>query len=191
MPESADVVVVGAGIAGAALTYHLAVRRGVSRVILVDEREPLTLTSDKGTQAYRNWWPGPDDTMLRLVSRSIDLLEDSAAECGNTFRMSRRGYVFATADQAQAARLLETARSVSEHGMGSVRVHPGPDAYRPAQAEGYADQPVGADLLTGEEVHRIYRYLAPETVAALHIRRAGWVNAVALGSWFLKEAIAA
>jgi glycine/D-amino acid oxidase-like deaminating enzyme len=191
MRSTADVVICGAGIAGAAAAYHLAVRHRIARVVIVDERDPLTLTSDKGTQAYRNWWPGPDDTMLRLVSRSIDLLEDSAAECGNTFRMSRRGYVFATADQAQAARLLETAKRVSEHGMGAVRVHPGPDPYRPAQAEGYADQPVGADLLTGEEVHRIYPYLAPDTVAALHIRRAGWVNAVALGAWFLKEAIAA
>jgi glycine/D-amino acid oxidase-like deaminating enzyme len=191
MRSSADVVICGAGIAGAAAAYHLAVRHRIPRVVIVDERDPLTLTSDKGTQAYRNWWPGPDDTMLTLVSRSIDLLEDSAAESGNTFRMSRRGYVFATADEAQASRLLATAKEVSRHGMGSVRVHPGPDPYRPAQAEGYADQPMGADLLTGDEVHRVYPYLAPDAVAALHIRRAGWVNAVALGSWFLKEAIAA
>ncbi len=191
MRSTADVVICGAGIAGAAAAYHLAVRHGISRLVIIDERDPLTLTSDKGTQAYRNWWPGPDDTMLRLVSRSIDLLEDTAAECGNTFRMSRRGYVFATAKQAQADRLLATANQVSERGMGSVRVHPGPDAYRPSQPEGFADQPVGADLLTGDEVHRIYPYLAPDTIAALHIRRAGWLNAVALGSWFLKEAIAA
>ena len=55
----AEVVICGAGIAGVAAAYHLAVRRGVKQVLLVDEREPLTLTSDKGTQAYRNWWPGP------------------------------------------------------------------------------------------------------------------------------------
>jgi glycine/D-amino acid oxidase-like deaminating enzyme len=191
MRSNADVVICGAGIAGAAAAYHLAVRHRIPRVVVVDERDPLTLTSDKGTQAYRNWWPGPDDTMLRLVSRSIDLLEDSAAECGNTFRMSRRGYVFATANEAQAARLLATANQVSELGMGSLRVHPGTDPYRPALAEGYADQPVGADLLRGDEVHRVYPYLAPDTVAALHIRRAGWVSAVALGSWFLTQAIAA
>jgi glycine/D-amino acid oxidase-like deaminating enzyme len=191
MRSTADVVICGAGIAGAAAAYHLAVPHRVPRVVIVDERDPMTLTSDKGTQGYRNWWPGPDDTMLRLVSRSIDLLEDSAAECGNTFRLSRRGYVFATADEAQAARLLATANQVSAHGMGSVRIHPGAEPYRPANAEGYADQPVGADLLRGSEVHRAYPYLAPEAIAALHIRRAGWVNAVALGSWFLSQAMAA
>ena len=59
--SSADVVICGAGMAGAAAAYHLAVRHGVRDMALVDEREPLTLTSDKGTQAYRNWWPGPGD----------------------------------------------------------------------------------------------------------------------------------
>src|SRR5713226_7202378 len=110
--STADVVVCGAGIAGVAAAYHLAVRHRVRRVVLVDEREPLTLTSDKGTQAYRNWWPGPDDTMLRLVSRSIDLIEESATESNNAFRMSRHGYLFATADEAQAARLRATASQV-------------------------------------------------------------------------------
>ena len=85
MKTIADVVVCGAGIAGAAAAYHLATRQSVGRVVIVDEREPLTLTSDKGTQGYRNWWPGPDDAMLRLVSRSIDLMEESAAECDNCF----------------------------------------------------------------------------------------------------------
>src|SRR5258705_13595015 len=99
MKTKADIVICGAGIAGAAAAFHLAVRRKAGRVIIVDEREPLTLTSDKGTQGYRNWWPGPDDTMLRLVSRSIDLLEETAVEGGNFFRMSRRGYLFATADE--------------------------------------------------------------------------------------------
>src|SRR5437762_13293243 len=112
MPDVADVVICGAGIAGTALAYHLASRRAVRTVVIVDEREPLTLTSDKGTQAYRNWWPGPDDTMFRLVSRSIDLLEESAAESGNSFRMSRHGYAFATASEAQATRLAAAASQV-------------------------------------------------------------------------------
>ena len=129
--------------------------------------------------------------MLRLVSRSIDLLEESAAESGNTIRLSRRGYLFATANDAQAARLEATANRVSALGMGPVRTHPGPVAYSPAPSEGYRDQPIGADLLRGDEVHRVFPYLARDTVAALHVRRAGWLNAVALGSWLLGRAVAA
>ena len=191
MRSTADVVICGAGIAGTAAAYHLAVRQKIRRVVLIDERDPMTLTSDKGTQAYRNWWPGPDDTMLRLVSRSIDLIEESAAESGNTFRLSRRGYLFATASEAQATRLETTANSVSAMGMGPVRVHPGARSYYPAPAEGYSDQPIGADLLRGDEVHRAFPYLAADTVAALHIRRAGWLNSVGFGSWMLGRAVAA
>lgn len=189
MARSANVVICGAGIAGIAAAYHLAVRQGVRGVVLVDEREPLTLTSDKGTQGYRNWWPGPDSTMLQLVSRSIDLLEESAAECGNAFRMSRRGYLFATGDREQAGVMETTARGVSAFGMGPLRVHREHGSYEPAMPEGFADRPTGADLLMGDEARRAFPFLTEETVAALHIRRAGWLNGVALGARLLQQAI--
>src|SRR4051812_23655926 len=117
------VVVAGAGMAGIASAFHLAVRRGVRDVVLIDAREPMTLTSDKGTQGYRNWWPGPDDTMLRFVSRSIDLLEELANESNNVFRLSRRGYLFATARESGVDELRSAARTVSGFGMGELREH--------------------------------------------------------------------
>ncbi len=185
------IVVGGAGIAGIATAYHLAVRHGVRGVILVDDREPMTLTSDKGTQGYRNWWPGPDDTMLRFVSRSIDLLEEIASESNNAFRLNRRGYLFATAEDGGVERLRATARTVSAFGMGDLREHQVPGSYRPAAADGYGDQPTGADLLLGAEALRAFPYLSEQTKAALHIRRAGWMNAIALGDWMLRRALSA
>ena len=190
MRSTAEVVICGCGIAGAAAAYHIAVRRGIRNVAIIDEREPLTLTSDKGTQAYRNWWPGPDDTMLQLVSRSIDLLEESSAESGHAFRMNRRGYLFATANPDKVTQLEETARRVSSFGMGDVRRHSSVSTYRPAPAEGFADQPTGADLLIGDSARQVFPYLAVDTVGALHVRRAGWLSAVALGSWLLSQAVA-
>src|SRR6266849_4494826 len=86
---TAEVVICGAGIAGVAAAYHLAVRRGVRDVVLVDERPPLTLTSDKSAECYRNWWPGPGDDMVAVMNRSIDLLEELARESGNVFRLNR------------------------------------------------------------------------------------------------------
>lgn len=187
--SSADIVICGAGIAGAAAAYHLAVRQGARRVVLVDEREPLTLTTDKGTQGYRNWWPGPDDTMLRFVSRSIDLTEESALESGNVFRLNRRGYLFATANPDEVRRLDAAARLVSSYGMGPVRTHTELSGYVPHKSEGFLDQPVGADLLVENAARDAFPYLAPETIGALHIRRAGTMNSVALGQWFIKRAI--
>jgi glycine/D-amino acid oxidase-like deaminating enzyme len=190
MADTAEVVIVGAGLAGIAAAYHLSTRRGVSRVVLIDEREPLTLTSDKGTQAYRNWWPGPDATMLRYMTRSIDLLEEMADESGNVFRLNRRGYVFVTADDEGVDRLRATAREVSGFGMGELRDHSrGASDYRAAPAEGYAGQPTGADLLDGDGARRQFPGLADDVKAALHVRRAGWMNAIALGAWMFKRAL--
>jgi glycine/D-amino acid oxidase-like deaminating enzyme len=190
MGKTAEVVICGAGIAGIAAAYHLSARRGVKRVVIVDEREPMTLTSDKGTQGYRNWWPGPDDTMLRMVSRSIDLLEESALRCHNAFRMNRRGYLFATADAENLAKLKSTAAAVSAFGMGELRVHESAGRYMPHRAEGFADLPTGADLLIGNEARRAFPYLSSDTIGALHVRRAGWLNGVALGDWLLSQALA-
>jgi len=189
--DTADVVVCGAGIAGLAAAYHLSARQRVGRVIIVDELPPMALTSDKGTQGYRNWWPGPDDTMFRFVSRSIDLLEETAHESGNVLRLNRRGYLFATANEAELARLETTARQVSAFGMGDVRVHRSPATYIPAPAEGFVDQPTGADLLTGDAARAAFPYLAPELVGALHVRRAGFMSGVNLGAWLLAQSVAA
>ena len=75
MSSSADVVIAGAGIAGVSTAYHLT-SLGAERVVVCDPRAPLTLTSDKSTECYRNWWPGPDVTMVAFMNRSIDLLEE-------------------------------------------------------------------------------------------------------------------
>src|SRR5881275_1640167 len=121
-PDTTAVVVCGAGIAGIATAYHLT-RQGVTDVVLVDERSPLSLTSDKSTECYRNWWPGPGDAMVRLMNRSIDLLEELARESGNVFRMNRRGYAFVTAEPARAAEFVGRASVSARLGAGPVRVH--------------------------------------------------------------------
>src|SRR4029079_2462019 len=121
--DTTDVVGCGAGIAGLAAAYHLCARQRVGRVVVVDELPPMSLTTDKGTQGYRNWWPGPDDMMFRFVSRSIDLPQETAHADGNAFRLNRRGYLFATSNPDELARLETTAHQVSAFGMGDVRVH--------------------------------------------------------------------
>src|SRR3989441_2150533 len=112
-PGTAEVVICGAGIAGIATAYHLT-RQGVTDIVLVDERPPLSLTSDKSTECYRNVWPGPGDAMVAAMNRSIDLLEELARESGNVFRMNRRGYLFASADPGRIPRFIQSAQERSE-----------------------------------------------------------------------------
>src|SRR5947209_11171259 len=187
---TADVVICGAGIAGVAAAYHLAVRRGVSGVVLVDEGSPLSLTSDKSAECYRNWWPGPGDQMVALMNRSIDLLEELARESGNVFRMNRRGYLFATANPALVPRFIARAKAGAALGSGPIRLHDHPGSeYRPAPAEGFEDEPIGSDVITDRSLIRShFGWLAEDTVALLHARRCGWFSGQQLGMYMLERA---
>lgn len=186
MPEF---LIVGAGIAGVSLAYHLSVRYGARDVLLLDMGAPLALTSDKSTEAYRNWWPGPDDAMICLMNRSLDLLEELDATSGGRFGLNRRGYLFATADPERIPYWLQAGEAAARGGAGPLRVHPGPDPYVPAAPEGWRNAPTGADLLTDRDlIARHFPYLAPETVAVLHVRRAGWLSAQQYGQWMLEQA---
>jgi sarcosine oxidase, subunit beta len=173
VPATYEAVICGAGIAGVAAAYELVVRRGWQRVAVVDERDPLTLTSDKSTEAYRNWWPGPDDAMVQLMNRSIDLLEAHAHASGNIFRLNRRGYVYATADPQRVTTFRQAAEQAAAQGAGALRVND----YVPHHAEGFADAPDGADLLTDPALlRRHFPSLSERTVAIIHARRSGWFS---------------
>src|SRR5512132_2009966 len=133
--RTADIIICGAGIAGIAAAYQLSVKHRAGRIVLMDERPPLSLTSDKSTECYRNWWPGPGHDMVALMNRSIDLLEELAGESGNAFGMNRRGSLFATADPKQVPVFVERAREAEARGVGPVRIHrSGTSDYRPAPA---------------------------------------------------------
>ena len=191
--SKAEVVICGAGIAGIAAACELSAVRGQGGVLLVDERPPLTLTSDKSTECYRNWWPGPGDAMVRLMNRSIDRLEELARESGNRFLMNRRGYLYASARECSVERFRRAAEEAARLGAGPVRLHDGAARdYRPAPADGFAGQPQGVDIIAGRgPVAKLFPYLNPDTVVVLHARRCGWLSAQQLGMQLLERARAA
>jgi glycine/D-amino acid oxidase-like deaminating enzyme len=202
---TAEVVVCGAGIAGIAAAHELAVRRGVRDVVLVDELPPLTLTSDKSSECYRDWWPQP--AMARLMSRSIELMEELAAATGNAFAMNRNGYAYMAASregmaalaasaERTAAQLGEPLRRHGESAAGGASVVAGAGA----GAEGWPDTPWerldpalrGADLVTGSDAIRArFPFLAPDVGCLVHARRCGWLSAQQLGMALLERAQAA
>ena len=172
-------MVIGAGIAGVSTAYELAVNHDVDRVVIVDPRPPLTLTSDKSTECYRNFWP--NRAMVGLMNRSIDRFEEMAEESGNVFGLSRRGYLFVTADEGRFRSLAEAAEVSSGLGAGPVRSHPG--------AHPYDNQPDGFDVFTDtESLLGQFPYLTDQAVGAVHVRRAGWLSAQQLGAWMLDKA---
>ncbi|GMQ84836.1 MAG: FAD-dependent oxidoreductase [Acidimicrobiia bacterium] len=185
---TAGAVICGAGIAGVATAYFLAVQQGMSDVVLCDPRPPLTLTSDKSTECYRNWWPDP--SMVSFMGRSIDLLETLSEESGNAFNLGRRGYLYVTGGATD--QLVIAAARISDAGAGSVRVHRGRSddpSYPTPQPEGWAGHLDGADVFAASEpLREQFPYLTNAARAATHVRRAGWFSAQQLGAWMLDRA---
>jgi len=186
MKTSYDAVICGAGITGVSAAYFLS-KAGFKNILLVDERPPLSFTSDRSTECYRNWWPDPE--MLALMNRSIELMEDLANESKNVFRMNRRGYLYVTADENKIGELKSTALRTSELGAGPIRVHLSETSdYQSAQSEGFQYSPDGADLLIGNDlIRKHFPYITDKAVAALHARRAGWLSAQQLGMYLLES----
>jgi len=184
-----SVVICGAGIAGIAAAYALT-EHGVSNVVLVEQGNPLSLTSDKSTEAYRNWWPGPDRAMTAFMNRSIDLIEGIARATGNRINLNRRGYAFATADAAKIPFLQTMARSAETRGGGPARFHDtASSGYGPSPERGFDFPLTGADVITDASlIRRHFPCFAPETVAVAHARRAGWLSAQQLGMVMLEAA---
>lgn len=188
--HASKVVICGAGIAGVAAAYHLAVVHGHPGVTIIEAGYPLSLTSDKSTESYRNWWPGPDPAMTAYMNRSIDLMEEIASATGNRISMNRRGYLFATAEAGKVAWLHDMALRAEAHGAGPVRVHETVSSgYLPSPERGFGFPLTGADLITDRDlIRQHFPYLAAETVAVIHARRAGWLSAQQLGVVMLEAA---
>jgi glycine/D-amino acid oxidase-like deaminating enzyme len=186
--EKSRIVICGAGLAGISAAYYLAVEHGHQNVVLVEQSNPLSLTSDKSTEAYRNWWPGPDRAMTAFMNRSIDLMEGIARATGNRINMNRRGYLFATAD-ADKIPFLQTAAAAAEaRGGGPARQHETASSrYVPSPEHGFDFSLTGSDIITDPSLmRRHFPYLAPQTVAVVHARRAGWLSAQQLGMVMLE-----
>jgi glycine/D-amino acid oxidase-like deaminating enzyme len=162
MNQTADIAIVGAGIAGVSAAYHLSVVHGVNDVVLIDPRPPLTLTSDKSTECYRNWWP--DQPMVDLMNRSIDIFEELAGE--TDFGFNRSGYLFVTARSETFEEMTRQVAAVSRLG---------------AQAQ----------VLREGDLRSEYGFITSEAVGAVKVERAGWFRAQDLGQWMLDRARAA
>jgi len=190
--RTSEVVICGAGIAGISAAYHLAVRQGIKNVVLVDERTPLSVTSDKSTECYRNLWPGPGDAMVSLMNRSIDIMENQARESSNIFHFNRRGYLYATANPNRIPYFKHFVKESAELGAGAVRYHtdqPGDTPYTPPPTSGFEDQPAGADLILDQKViQNQFPYLSKNVAAVIHARRCGWFSVQQLGMYMLERA---
>lgn len=105
LPGSAQVVVVGGGVMGTSVAFHLA-EAGRTDVLLLD-RGPLGGGStSKAAGGVRAQFA--DELNVRLGQRSLELFEDFPRRPGQEIDLHRTGYLFAISDPGDLA-AFETA----------------------------------------------------------------------------------
>ena len=83
--KQAHIAVVGAGIAGIATAYYLAVKHARKRILLIDKLQPMSLTTSKSGENFRDYWP--QACMAEFTTHSLDLMQDLIDTHGDVFHM--------------------------------------------------------------------------------------------------------
>ncbi len=181
------VAVIGAGITGISTAYYLAIRHGITDVVLVDAGQPMGFTSAQSGENYRNWWPHP--SMVTFTNRSIDLLEDIARDSDNRINMSRRGYALATRTTDIDAMLQQLHEGLGDSAKDLLRFHQTSSSttYQPSVSAGWECAAVGVDIVQNQDLIRAtFPSYDPDIQTVIHIRRGGDISGQQLGMYMLE-----
>ena len=121
MRDHADVVVVGAGIMGLSIAYHLA-RVGVRNVTVVDRSYLCGGASGRNGGGIRAQWSS--EANVRLMQESIRMCQDFASEFKINVWLRQGGYLF-LARTAKMQRALEDSTKLQrECGLSTRMLSP-------------------------------------------------------------------
>jgi sarcosine oxidase, subunit beta len=122
LPERASVVIVGGGIMGLALAWHLA---GLGeRDVLVLERGYLCEgASGRNGGGVRAQWTTP--AHIELAKESIEFMGRFAQELGINVWLRRGGYLFLAHNQETLRRIEASVKLHREHGLATRLIDPG------------------------------------------------------------------
>jgi sarcosine oxidase subunit beta len=160
LPARVDLVVIGAGVAGAATAYFAA-RAGL-RVLVVERRSSIaSLTTAAATGAFRLQHDNVDE--LALVQEGLPLYLNFAEESGLTgwnLDIRQQGYLFCSRTEASAAKGRELVALQRTFGLTDV------------------------ELLSGDEARARWPYLAPEIRQVRFRAGDGFIDQVALANGY-------
>lgn len=156
LPASADLVVIGAGVAGAATAYFAA-RAGL-QVLVIERRSSIgSLTTAASTGAFRLQHDNADE--LALVQEGLPLYLNFAEESGLTgwnLDIRQQGYLFCSRTEASAVKGRELVALQRTFGLTDV------------------------EILSGDEARARWSYLSPEIRQVRFRAGDGFIDQVAL-----------
>ncbi|MCZ6619690.1 MAG: FAD-dependent oxidoreductase [Gammaproteobacteria bacterium] len=110
------IAVCGAGLAGIATAYYLAIKYRQDHIVLIDKLQPMSLTTSKSGENFRELWP--QTCMTLLMRHSLDLMQALADENDNVFNMRNTGYDFVS--QSSDRNILPSWQLADSGGPGAA-----------------------------------------------------------------------
>jgi sarcosine oxidase subunit beta len=121
MRDHADVLVIGAGIMGLSIAYHLA-ELGVTNVTVVDRSYLCGGASGRNGGGVRAQWSS--ETNVRLMLESIRMCREFATKMKINVWFRQGGYLFLAHTPATRARLEESVALQNRCGLGTRMLSP-------------------------------------------------------------------
>jgi sarcosine oxidase subunit beta len=121
MKNRAEVVVIGAGIMGLAIAYHLA-RFGVTDVVVIDKSYLCGGASGRNGGGIRAQWSS--ETNVRLMQESIRMCQHFAHEFKINVWLRQGGYLFLARTEARSKALEESCKLQRECGLTTRMLSP-------------------------------------------------------------------
>lgn len=169
LPRTADVVVIGGGIVGAASAFWLA-RAGLRPVLIERAAALATATTAASAHCVRAQFAEPEN--IAMMRESLAIITDfpgvlglSPAEADIGFR--QQGYLFASTNPSQLAPFAARVELQRSLGLDDV------------------------ELIDGDETRRRYPWLAPEIVVATFRAGDGWLDGCRAAHLFARASGAA
>ncbi|MEU9123126.1 FAD-binding oxidoreductase [Streptomyces sp. NPDC048506] len=121
LPEYADAVIVGGGVIGASIAFHLA-EAGVEKVLLLERDRPGSGSSGKPIGGVRAQFSDPVN--IRLGQRSLEAWRGFARRPGADVGLESVGYLFLLGDAEEVATFERSIAVQNELGVPSRLVTP-------------------------------------------------------------------
>ena len=121
MREHAEIVVVGAGIMGLSIAYHLA-KAGTTDVVVLDKSYLCGGASGRNGGGVRAQWSS--EANVRLMQESIRMCQDFASEFKINVWLRQGGYLFVVRDEEKRRALEASVKVQNACGLGTRMLTP-------------------------------------------------------------------
>src|SRR5262250_749629 len=121
LPESTEIAIIGGGVIGLSIAYHLA-RRGLADVVVIERGYLAEGASGRNGGGVRQQWS--TEINIRLMQESVDLCRRFAVDLGVNVWFRQGGYLFIARSAKEVARLERNIAIQNRCGVATRMLEP-------------------------------------------------------------------